>query len=278
MTPIQQYIQYAKHVKGYNDNTIRAYESDIHNFCIWLSGSKPGARWSTLTRDDIDNYITYRSQQGMKASTTNREIAAISSIYCFFQRIGVIKENPTKLENRKKLPETIPNTIPMNDLRKAYSHSQGCVKTMLGILATTGIRLQEMLDLTWQDIDFENSSLKIMGKGQRERIVYTSPDILAQLKESRKYVMHNRKLFWIGQRTARKMIYDALRPYTRARQLSPHAIRHTYATELAKNGVTATSIAKTLGHKRLDTTQKYINMAEIEAANNSFANLINISA
>lgn len=277
MTPIQQYIKYAKYVKGYNEKTIKAYENDIHQFCIWVSTTKPGTRWSTLTRDDIDDYIVERSHQGLKASTTNREIAAISSIYCFFQRIGVISENPTKFENRKKIADTIPNTIPMTDLRRAYAAAQGAVKTMLGILATTGIRLQEMLDLTWDSIDFEKSSLKIMGKGNRERIVYTSPAILSQLKEARQYVTHNRKLFWIGQRTARRMIYDALRPFTSARQLSPHAIRHTYATELAKNGVTATSIAKAMGHKRLDTTQKYINMAEIEAANNSFPNLINIT-
>ena len=138
-------------------------------------------------------------------------------------------------------------------------------KTMLGLLATTGIRLQEMLNLKWQDIDFENAQLRIMGKGSKERIVQTDAKVLERLAQVRQYARPEMRLFYVSQRHTRYLIYEALKPYSNSRQLSPHAIRHTYATELAKNGESTTTIAKILGHSHLETSQKYINMAEIAA-------------
>ena len=181
----------------------------------------------------------------------------------------MIDHNPCKYESRRKQPQTMPNTISVEAIRKAYNKAHGMTKTMLGLLATTGIRLQEMLDLRWQDIDFENSQLRIMGKGSKERIVQTDATVLERLAQVRQYARPEMRLFYVGQRHTRYLIHEALKPYSNSRQLSPHAIRHTYATELAKNGETTTTIAKILGHSHLETSQKYINMAEIAAPRHS---------
>lgn len=278
MTPISQFMQYARHIKGYSANTLQAYESDLRSFAEWLNDNRPGTTWRTLTRADIDDYITHQSSQGMKPATTNRQISAISAIYNYFMRQGYLESNPTRYENRKKLAELVPNTIPMADLRKAYERNQGVAKFMIGILATTGIRLQEMLELRWSDIDFDSCSLKIHGKGNRERVVHTSPKVLEHLEKVRAYARPERPLFYIGQRKARYILYNAVRPFTRAPQVSPHAIRHSYATELAKGGINAVAIAKAMGHKSIETTQRYIDMAQVGAASNSALKLINITA
>ena len=278
MTPIENYLRYARYVKGYNTNTLKAYETDIRTFCHWLRNHRSDARWSTLTRADIDAYITARSQAGIKPATTNREISAISSIYGYFMREGLISSNPTKFENRKKIPERIPNTIPMSDIKNAWRWAQGPIKDIIGLLATTGARIQEVLDLKWQDIDFTTCAIKIHGKGERERIVYTAPDVLERLKTLLPHARKEFRIFYWTQREARRVIYDMLRPFTRARQISPHAIRHTYATELAKGGVNVATIAKLLGHKRIDTTQKYIDMAQIETASNGLTNIVKLTA
>ena len=131
---------------------------------------------------------------------------------------------------------------------------------MLGLLATTGIRIQELLDMTWEDIDFDTQAIRIHGKGRRERIVYTLPEHLETLAEVQRMYHQKGRIFTIEQREARRMIFNALRPYCNAKQLSPHAIRHTFATHAATMGANVTTIGQTLGHKQLETAQKYIDM------------------
>lgn len=262
---IQQYIHYLGTLKGYSANTCEAYEKDLKDFVQWAKENITGARWSTLTREDIDRYITDMVERGLKPSTTNRRLAAISGIYRYFKREGHDIDNPTQYESRRKRGELVPNTIPYKELETAYEHSHGVVKVMLGLLATTGIRIQELLDIEWQDINFEKWAIKIKGKGNKERIVYTLPEQLSTLREVMRHGHHEGPIFTQTQREARKMIWEALKPYSQARQLSPHAIRHTFATNMAEKGVNCSTLAEILGHKRLDTTQQYINLGQSAA-------------
>ena len=266
---IQDFAHYLNNVRGYAENTIRSYVKDLKSFATWATEHRPDARWSNITRDDIDAYMADMTGKGLKSTTINRHLSSISSMYKWLQRNGYDIENPCKYESRKKVPATIPTIIPAAKIAKAYSKAKGCRKLMLGLLASTGIRLQEMLDLTWADIDFDNSTLHIKGKGSKERIVTTDPEVLKQLHDVRQYADMNKRLFYISQRTARYMIYETLSPYCQPYHLNPHSIRHTFATELAKNGNNCTTIAKILGHAHLETSQKYINMAEMSIAHKS---------
>lgn len=260
---IQEFANYLDSVRGFSANTIRAYQSDLQGFASWIQTHRAGARWSNITRDDIDAYLAAQTERGLKPSTTNRQLAAISSMYKYMQRNGFAVDNPCKYESRKKLPATLPTTIPAADIAKAYKRAKGIRKTMLGILATTGIRIQELLDLTWSNIDFETSTLTIMGKGMKERQVRTDAEVLQDLSRLSTHAQPNMRIFWISQRQARYMIYETLAPYSKSQHLNPHSIRHTFATELAKSGVNCSTIAKMLGHSHIETSQKYINMAEI---------------
>lgn len=257
---IEQYINYLRNIKGYSENTALSYEKDLRHFIGWAKAHIDGARWSTITRTHLDQYITELAEQGLKPSTTNRRLSAIAGLYRFFIRQGYKVENPCHYESRRKVPETIPNTIPVDQLKTAWEHSCGAVRVMLGLLSSTGIRIQELLDLTWDDIDFDTQALRIHGKGRKERIVYTLPEHLEVLRNLNDMQPQAGKIFPIEQRQARKMIFDALRPYCQAKQLSPHAIRHTFATHAATMGANVTTIGQTLGHKQLETAQKYIDM------------------
>lgn len=259
---ITKFINYLTKIKGYSLNTAKCYESDIRTFAKWATTNLQNARWSTITRDEIDMYIEYQATRGQKPATTNRQLSSISSLYKYFQREGLLKENPTKYESRRKIADTIPNTIPYSEIRSAYNNAEGATKTMIGILATTGIRIQELLDLQWEDIDFHQSTLKVMGKGMKERIVKTQPEILKDLSSAYELTKPSGNVFRIDQRTARYMIWRALRPYSNAKQLSPHAIRHSMATEMARKGANATTIANILGHTSISTTQHYIDMTK----------------
>ena len=261
---LQEFQNYLTRLKGYSQNTAISYTSDIRDFARFLRARNQYARWSTTTREDVDAYIIHMGQQGQKASTTNRKLSAISALYKWFARNGQKVEDPTKYESRRKLPETIPSTINLMEISKAYHQAQGAVKMMIGLLATTGIRIQEMLDLTWDNIDPESGRMVIKGKGSKERVVYTDPTILGDAAQRRQLTKQPRKLFSYTQREARYEIWRALAPYCHARQLSPHAIRHTVATHMAAHHASAIEIAQVLGHRKLETSQRYINMTQIE--------------
>lgn len=259
---IQQYINYLRDIRGYSENTAISYEKDLKDFALWAKVSIPGARWSTMTREDIDHYITDLVAAGLKPATTNRRLAAISGLYNFFKRNGHDIENPCKYESRRKRAQTIPNTIPCHDLAKAYEKAYGVTKAMLGILISTGIRIQELLDINWEDINFEDCKIKIHGKGNKERIVHLQPEQLQLLKDVKNNYNVHGTIFKFDQREARRLIFTALENYTDAKQKSPHAIRHTFATKLATNGVNASTLATILGHKDIRTTQQYIDLTQ----------------
>lgn len=259
---ITKYITYLRQIKGYSENTCQAYEKDLRKFALWMKNNKEAARWSTITREDLDDYLSVTAAT-LKPSTTNRQLASLSSFYKYLKRQGYEIENPCKYESRRKVGETVPNTIPYKDLEAAYEKANGITQIMLGLLITTGIRIQELLDITWEDINFDTCCIKIKGKGKQERVVWTLPDNISTLESVMRHYHPSGLVFTIDQRTARKMIYDSLKPYSKAKQLSPHAIRHTFATHLAETGVNTTTLSKALGHKHLETTQKYIDYCQV---------------
>lgn len=265
-TVLGQFEDYLRAIRGYSENTVKAYLTDLHTFVYWGRTHGVLTRWSCISREQIDAFLIYQESMGVKPTTTNRQLASISSLYGYFQRQGLQIENPCKYESRRKVGKTEPCTIPLEQLILAYHKAQGSTKTMLGILMTTGIRLQELLDLNFEDIDFSTNQLHIHGKGKKERKVYSNELALAKLRETQERYHASGKIFHTTQRHVRRQIYAALLPYCNAPQLSPHAIRHTYATHLAKQGVPTTTISKILGHEHISTSEKYVNSTELSTA------------
>lgn len=260
---LQRFENYLRNIKGYSERTCSEYLKDVKAFALWAKANVKDARWSTLTRSDIDEYITMRAKEGIKPTTTNRELASISALYRYFIREGLLKTNPARYQSRRKVGYHLPNTIPSEDIQKAYANSFGVVHVWLGLLATTGIRISELLSLKWEDIDFKTCALEINGKGNKDRLVYTTPEYLELMRQAYERKPTEGRIFRYSEREARYMIWNALKPYSRATQLSPHAIRHSFATSLAKQGVNVATIATILGHNRIATTQKYIDMAQM---------------
>lgn len=259
---IREFTTYLVSIKGYAENTAKAYEKDLQSFVKYVRTSNPAASWSTLTQKDVDAYVVYLSNTEHKPATICRHIASISALYNYMKREGMSVENIAKYESRPKIGSHLVNTIPVEDIAVAMAKSQGVVKVMLRIFAETGIRVQELLDITSKDIDMKSGTIRIHGKGNKEREVYVSVETLNMMRCQMK---SGSQTIWgdIDQREVRRMVYEALKGNSDARQLSPHAIRHTYATMMAKRGMSATTLQKALGHNKLDTTQKYIDYAQM---------------
>lgn len=259
---IREFKTYLTSIKGYAENTAVAYEKDLVSFVHYVKSQKPAATWSTLKREDVDAYIIYLSNTDHKPATLCRHIASISALYKYMRRQGYNVEDIAKYESRPKIGKHQPNTIPVEDITLAMAKAQGKVKIMLRILMETGIRVQEMLDIRDKDVDTKMGTIRIHGKGNKERTIYISQVTLNMIRS----IMSkgNCTLFGdLDQREVRTMIWQALKNHTNAKQLSPHAIRHTYATEMARRGMTATTLQKSLGHEHLETTQRYIDFAQV---------------
>lgn len=259
---IREFKTYLVNIKGYAENTALAYEKDLKSFVSYMKSRNESARWSTISREDVDAYIIHLSNTEHKPATICRNISSISALYKYMKREGYEVTDPAKYESRPKIGQHLVNTIPVDDLTMAMAKAQGIVKTMIRIIAETGIRVQEMLDIKESDIDFKTGAIRIHGKGNKERMVYVNQDTLNMMRSQNS--MSNRSYFGeITQREVRKQIWEALKDHTNAKQLSPHAIRHTYATEMAKRGMSATTLQKALGHEHLETTQRYIDYAQV---------------
>lgn len=260
---ITEFISYIKNVKGYSDNTARAYNNDLRSFVKVVKTINPSARWSTLTLQDIDDVVKYNVQRGLKPSTTNRQISAVKALYDYMKREGMIDHNPARYESRRKQADTIPNTIPMQDIEASYAESTGTTRIMLGLLMYTGIRIQELLDIRKHDVNTKTGEIIIRGKGMKERKVITAPDNSQELEEYMKNLRPDSFIFGgTSQREARYELHAILKRHSQAKQLSPHAIRHTFATEVAKQGSNVTTLAKMMGHNSIKTTQQYIDLTQ----------------
>ena len=255
---INEFINHLENIKGSSTHTAAAYRRDLRQFVAFIKQNYPGITWSTINKGMIEHYIMTLVGYGELPSTTNRKLSAISGLYRYLNTHGHECANPAQYVSRRKIAETIPNTIDPDQLRTAYDNAIGSVKVMLGLLITTGIRLGEMLAIRWEDINLNNCTITIHGKGMKERVVSVPERQLEEIRYAISRQDPKDTIFHTSQFETRCMIYQALTPYCHAKQLSPHAIRHTFATEMAKAGESAPTIALKLGHRNIKTTQHYI--------------------
>lgn len=261
---INEFKTYLISIKGYSQNTSAAYERDLRAFARYQSMRNPEVRWSTITMADVDAFIVAQSSGGKKPSTMCRQLASISSFYKFLKREGYNVENPVRYESRPKIAKRMPHTIDMQTLMAAWSKTEGELHTIITILMTTGVRIQECLDITWDDIKWMDKEIVIHGKGGKDRKVYICEILYGELCD----VARDKKwkIFpsWSQERVRREMFWVS-REFDNLNHYSPHTIRHTYATELAKSGANVAQIAAILGHESYKTTQKYIDMTNVAA-------------
>ena len=256
---VEAHAIYLRELKGYSTHTVEEYTRDIVDFVRWFREYDQEARWSKVTREVIDDYMIHMSNDMLKPATINRHISALSSIFRFFCRQGLTTVNPTKYESRPKVAKTEPNTINVKDLEKAIENADDETALALTLLYQTGVRAEELLNIRTTDIDYQNLTIRIHGKGNKDRTVFVLPQTVEMIEAWMKG--GTGKLFTYNTtRDLRRDVHEALEPYAKAKQLSPHAIRHTFATEMTNKGMSTITLASLLGHSSVKTTQKYVNM------------------
>lgn len=277
LADFRTFLEVERNLSGH---TRRAYLTDLKEFDNFLKN--PGnhafpVEIVNATPDSIRSFMAHMHVRGLKKVSVNRKISSLKAFYAYLMRTGVIKANPMTGIKAPKMEKHMPAFLSVDEafeLIKAASDRRDSSNlrdhAMLELFYSSGLRLSELAGLNTDDVNFAAEQVKVRGKGKKERIVPVGSPALQAIgsylevtKEKRKKQELSQPLFLNnrgGRITARSIarIVDAAAIKSGiGRKISPHALRHTFATHLLNAGADLRSIQEMLGHESLSTTQKY---------------------
>ncbi len=279
---IRSFQTYLTAERNVSENTRMAYIGDLEDFAEFLYAKnyiKNNDEIINIGTETIRAYLVYLFQQRVRKATVNRKISSLRSFYKYLIRNGKTMKNPAEMIQTMKMEKYIPNFLSVDEMfellktRKDSSISDLRNLAMLELFYSSGLRLSELAGLNVADLNFKEALVKVRGKGRKERIVpIGSParsalqEYLAKTGEVRKKsdaASLNNPLFLnmrgarITGRSIARILDDTVKKSGIGRKISPHALRHTFATHLLNEGADLRSIQELLGHESLSTTQKY---------------------
>lgn len=256
---IETFKNYLAKNRGLSEKTVDAYEEALRHFAKYINSNYSGVRWSTMTKGMIDEYVEYMVMEEYKPASIKQHIAALRTFYKTCMALGTMTDNPARYVSTPKLGTQLPKVIETEAIKNclACDAVNPTAKAVIAIIFETGIRLQELLDMRPCDVNPKNQSIRIHGKGNKDRVVY-----YGELSKMYGRTFHGKEH---TQREIRHLVFNALKPFSKAPQLSPHAIRHTYASLLIDNGMSIEAISKLMGHEHIATTELYAKMSNGKA-------------
>ena len=261
--------------KGLSKNTVKAYETDIKGFIKWINKNNKQSLLN-IKESSVNRYISYLFSLKLKSSSVNRKISSLKSFYLFLQKKKLIKYSPFSEVISPKQEKYLPASMSESEVEKLLNSPDASKdieqrdKAMIEMLYATGMRISELVNLKITDIDMNRSVIKVMGKGSKERLIpfgeSASEALFNYLKirkdsPSKEVFISNR-----GKKISRVAFWQRIKVYLRRENLkisiSPHTLRHAFATHLLNRGADLRSVQLLLGHSDLSTTQIYTHIAK----------------
>lgn len=247
---ITDYITYLRYTKGYGENTIKAYSNALINFVTAMAAK--GLRWSTIIKDDIECYLAGLKQSGKSVATIVQHISAIRGIFNWMARQYGI-ENPSRYIQSPKRAASVPHIISMDDVKRVLvAERNPQIRIGIALMAFVGLRVSEVRNMRYEDIDRVSGRVLVVGKGKKERYVYIPQSIIALLGEKQGFIIE------YEDRDFRYLVFQSFRKF--GIYCSPHMLRHTFATWSLDNGMRLDVLREVLGHTSLATTQIYLHI------------------
>ena len=253
--------------KNYSNNTYIAYLNDLYYFYLFVKKDL-----TLVTEDDIRKYLEYLNEKKEKITSIRRKISSFKTFYKFLYLNNYIdkKEYPLVKIAYPKLEKRLPKFIYYNDLLdiidEATRDSDGVRdRLIIEMLYATGVRVSELVNIKYDDIDFNNRRIRVLGKGNKERIVYYgeyAEDVLKEYiathdRNRENYLFTNSKGDKITDRGIRYIIDKIMSKLAVKVHVTPHVLRHTFATDMLNNGCDIKVVQELLGHSSLKTTEVY---------------------
>ncbi len=264
--------------KGLSEHSLSNYRRDLHQLSVWLQAQS--GRLLTCQRADLQDYLAYRFSQGLAASSSARQLSAIKGFYRWLKREGRIEEDPALLIERPKTGRPLPKTLTEADVEALLNAPDLDTplglrdRAMLEVLYATGLRVTELVTLTQSQINPRQGLVRVIGKGDKERLVPLGEEALhwlvRYLREGRPLLLGNdQELLFPSQRgtcMTRQTFWHRIKQMATVagvqKSLSPHTLRHAFATHLLNHGADLRVVQLLLGHSDLSTTQIYTHVAQ----------------
>ena len=261
--------------QGVSENTLSAYRSDLDKFCLFLKGEN----LMTVTGLDIENYLAHRVDLGLKPRSTARSISALKRFYQYFVREKIISDSPMLNIAQPKAGQSLPKTLSEAEVEALLNapnteEAMGLRdKAMLELLYATGLRVSELVGLRMEQINLRQAVVFVKGKGNKERLVPLGEEAMYWLEQFLKggraqMIKHATDFVFPSKRgvgMTRQTFWHRIKHYAILASvespLSPHTMRHAFATHLLNHGADLRVVQMMLGHSDLSTTQIYTHVA-----------------
>jgi integrase/recombinase XerD len=272
---LRSFFDYLYIEKGLSQNTVQAYETDILSFLNWLTKT-PNINYLNLKEDNINKYIAYLFKSKLKSSSVNRKISSLKSLYLYLVKKNILKDSPISEVITPKKEKYLPSSMSEDEVDRLLKSPDSSNKTekrdkaMIEMLYATGMRISELVNLKLTDVDMQRSVAKVFGKGKKERLIPFGEAALEALSNyiserekstSKEIFLSNR-----GKKLSRVAFWQRIKIYLLRENLknsiSPHTLRHAFATHLLNRGADLRSVQLLLGHSDLSTTQIYTHIAK----------------
>ena len=274
----ENFINYCEYEKGLSANTLKSYNYEINLYQTYLEDKLSIIDIEKVSKEDIESYLKYCYLKNEDSKTISHKITTIYNFHNYLLREKVIKDNQAEFIDRPKLAKHLPYTLTVKEINKLLDIALVTVfdyrdKAMLELMYGTGLRVSELVSLTVYDVDFYNAFLRIKGKGSKERIVPINNASLKYLKLylDRRYLLLKKKtsdelfLNARGEGISRQGFFKNLKKILAKKgmptNISPHSLRHSFATHLIENGADLRSVQTMLGHSDITTTKIYTHIS-----------------
>ena len=280
---IESFLNYLAVEKGFSQNTLAAYHNDLGQLAsfVEIEAAKGGSipSWASFGRQGILSYLLNLKERNYAATTVARKVAALRSFFDFLASEGSIKDNPSKSIASPKVGRALPRPISISQVRRLLDEPARQAKSeaprdtaILHLLYASGMRVSELTSLNLNDVDLRGGFVRCFGKGHKERIIpiheRATRIIEEYLKGLRPRLVHNpeeQALFVNarGERLTRQGLWQILKEYAKSVELAgitPHTLRHSFATHMLSGGADLRSVQELLGHANISTTQVYTHL------------------
>lgn len=273
---IIEYLDYIKFERKLSNETVKNYEYDLNKFISYLKENHINS-FNKVTVGNIENYLKYISN--LNSRSISRNITSINNLFIFLLKEKRVKKNPCEFIDRPKIKKSLPDTLSVEEvsnlldipLKTKYDYRN---KAMLELMYGSGLRVSELISLTMRNIDLENDIVRCLGKGSKERIVPINDYSMYYLK----LYIDKRNLFLIngfndylflnnhGKQMTRQGFFKNLKKILLAKgikkNVTPHTLRHSFATHMLSGGADLRSIQILLGHSDISTTKIYTHISK----------------
>lgn len=272
----RSFMDYLKYEKRYSVNTIVSYQTDLEDFFHFIVETYKEDSLKKISHTHIRSWLAELKAEGISSKTINRKISGLKSFFKYMLRQGIIDMSPMSKVISPKIPKRLPEFIKENETKALLNSLVNSTenwkslntKMLFAVFYSTGMRLSELINLREEHVDFRRLQIKVLGKGNKERVIPMIKEVAEMIREyikSKKkefeapaeYILVTEKGKKLYSRYAYSLINNALAETGTLDKRSPHILRHTFATHLMNRGADINAVKELLGHSSLAATQVY---------------------